>query len=794
MIYSNKHKHFTILITFFLLIIIYKPVNAAISSIVLTPANPTIMSTGHGFYLAGKTYNFSVNVKDPLATTWADISEVRLRIPNSTNLEVWTNPTNTGVQTVNYVSGVTSDIVATITGGDTYNNFTVTFAITFRWDIAESIWSTGRAIFSQAISSNTLNTTQNVSYGICSSINIVNFSQTGEASDGYVNPWHSAFSIEGSVVYNIPSANSNDKVNNKTNNEITKIELYEGTTDLSGLTSPIPDDSTFSNDNINDLDLQIPASFFNDNSLSLGTRTWILHATMTNGGTPYDETVTLPSSINCDRIQVTDIEIINGGGRSIAGSPSREYYRANTVAGVQIKVTAQMQNAGTSVIGNTTVRVWDGTNNYDVIIANGQPDGTLNLTPYPTVISTNTTLFSYQATNISGGSFENGQNTYSRILQPGNNGGTDTKVYWDNIDPPGLNSSPFTTGFTQIASTQTASSISLNWTALTTAGPEFDGDFDSYRIYYKKNSSANWLMIDRHTLPFLTYGTLGTIGTNSFTIESLAPLTDYDFRLSAVDIFGNEILLANRPNFTVATLPSSLTITLSDGITQYNDSSFNSNPDPVTTHPVRNSAIRIDTYIVTGGNTPNEVNLILANNNSDVGGQYGSGTNDDIISLPSSDKYSINCVKTAPNKWTGYIPNDHPLMVNGTTIRFIVETKFGAGTTYVDHDAEDEVAPGDRTDMEWRFYVNSSQPTFKPWPVRIFNNVITKQNPKAYPAYYLSDNAYVGGQNIKDQGWNGTNKSNKPLGIGLYYIHISAKRSSDGKVILSKIKKVVIRK
>jgi hypothetical protein len=106
------------------------------------------------------------------------------------------------------------------------------------------------------------------------------------------------------------------------------------------------------------------------------------------------------------------------------------------------------------------------------------------------------------------------------------------------------------------------------------------------------------------------------------------------------------------------------------------------------------------------------------------------------------------------------------------------------------------------------------QTTFKPWPVRILNNVITKKNPVAYPSYYLSDDAYVtirvfdikgrqvatlldnryrrGGQNIKERGWRGDNKAQRKLGVGLYYIHIRAKRVSDGKVILNKFRKVVM--
>jgi hypothetical protein len=116
-------------------------------------------------------------------------------------------------------------------------------------------------------------------------------------------------------------------------------------------------------------------------------------------------------------------------------------------------------------------------------------------------------------------------------------------------------------------------------------------------------------------------------------------------------------------------------------------------------------------------------------------------------------------------------------------------------------------------DYEWTFAI--STPTkFKPWPTRILNNVITSKNPVAYPAYYLSEDAFVtitvydikgrplvslldnafrlGGQNIKEGGWRGINRSNRKLGVGLYYVNITAKSAASGKVILNSFQKVVI--
>jgi hypothetical protein len=811
-----KKVHIILLIAVFLLI--YPSARSSITSITLTPPPPTIMSTGLGYYLAGKTYTFTVNVIDPAAIGWGDHTMVRLVIPNSTALDVQINPTIPGVQAVVVNTG-TATVTASIGGAGTVNNFTVTFLVTVNWNTEESVWAPGRNITASATSAlpaaNTLSTTQNVSYGVCSSIKINNFAMSGVAADGYVNPWHSSFTITGAVLYNIPGSTNNDKVNNRTNNEITLCELYEGASDLSALLPPansIPDDISFTNNAVDDIDFTVPAEFFNSNGLALGSRTWVLYATMANGGSPVFETVSLPSSITNNSVEVTDIEIINGGGNSLAGSPNRVYYRATTLPGAQVRVTAQMQTGG-GVIGNTTVRVSDGTNNYDVVIANGTTIGIANMVTYPTVLPAPlTSALPYQAILISGGICDNEQNIYARIRQPGNIlPGSNTVVNWDNTDPPGTGS-PFN-GAAGFSSTQTAAAVNLTWTVLTNAFP--DQDFDTYRIYYKQNLSATWLMIDRNTLPFVTYGTLGTIGTSSFNITGLAPLTDYDFRLSAEDVFGNEVLLLDQPSFTVATLPSSITITLSDGITTYDDASFNGDPNP-TTHPVRVSAIKIELTIVTGGNTPTAVKLFVADNNSDLAAQYGStDSNDDLTSLATgildTEKHEISCAKSGPNKWTAFIPQTDSLITSGRIVRFIVQTTYGAGSTYADHDSE--TPDGDYSNREWRFLVITPT-TFTPWPVRILNNVITSSNPTAYPSYYLTadanvtikiydikgrsvvtllDNAYrKGGQNIKDQGWSAINKAGRNVGPGLYFIHIKATSTSSGAVILNKIKKIMV--
>ena len=170
-----------------------------------------------------------------------------------------------------------------------------------------------------------------------------------------------------------------------------------------------------------------------------------------------------------------------------------------------------------------------------------------------------------------------------------------------------------------------------------------------------------------------------------------------------------------------------------------------------------------------------------------------------------------------PNQWNAYIPDTSPLIDVGKNTGFILELIRGGVKSYADHNSEleDPAIPATVTpnDYEWAFTI-SSAPKFTPWPTRILNNVITNKNPVAYPSFYLTDDAYVtikaydikgrvvdtlldkgfrnGGQNIKEGGWRGSNRSGKKLGPGLYYINIKARRASDGRVILNENEKVVV--
>lgn len=768
--------------------------HATITSVVLTPANPTVLSMGNGYYVAGKAYTFTVQVVDPDLTAWNQIQEVVLTIPNSTNIQLQvTNISGAGGgnHTLTIVSG-TVGCASSIAG--TWNNFTVTFTITVQWNTQESAWTLNQNVVASATTTNpannTLTDTKQVSYGVCASIRILNFSQDGVAADGMVNPWHSAFDVTGTIVYNVPGAAAADAVHlvaDAGGVEITNAELRRN-----GIETVAND-----GDETDGLTLTVAVEYFYNLDTTppysqLGDHAWTVRITCTTAGGPEVSNNSL--TINCDVVEITNIEIINGGGKDSL----LNYWRSVNVPGTQIRVTAQLQNAGTSVVGNTTVRIQDSEgNNTDVEIPNGQPNAIANIT-YPVVVAQTTDTITYQAVSISGGAYDDEQNILGRIPQVATR-----TVYWDNADPPGVNASPFTTynGYSQ-----TATTITVNWAALPNAAT-VDGDFDSYRIYYRESPAGTWFMIDRTII-----AALGNVATTQATITGLTPLTNYDIRISAVDVFGYEVALANQIYDTISTTATSIEVSITDGITVWNAATFGT---AATDRLVRNTAIRVNITIITAADLPDVVNIIAALGDYNVGANLIVGGVIDPSLTEGVDYYRIFTTRTGPNTWVGYVPTTNPLIALGNSVRFIIETIKSGITTYSDSDSETESPPGDPNDSEYSFSV-TLQPQFTPWPTRILNNVITSKNPICYPAYYLTDDAYVtitvydikgrpvaklldnafrkGGQNIKEGGWSGTNKSNNKLGVGLYYIHIQAKRSSDGKVILNSFQKVVIAK
>ncbi len=831
-----------------------------ITSITLTPANPTTLSNGLGYYLAGKAYTFTVNVVDPDCTAWANVTEVRVTIPSGmpagTNNVVFrahtfvAGPSCTG----QIVSGNIAFQAGSPTVAGTFNNFTVTFIVVFQWEAAatyQTDWHNTSNITASATTAlpapNTLTDPRPVSYGISSTIKIINFAQSGDAADGRVNPWHTTFNVTGNIVYNVTGATDLDEVHDRadlTTGEITDIVLIHS----SG--STINDDD----DNEANLSVPVPASWMNDTpgwANARGNRTWSIRCTMTNPVVNITSANTL--AINCDRIQITNILFIGGGGVD----PGVRYYRSVNVPGTQVRVFAQMEDSTGPMVGNTTIRIGEflGTDvatgiTTDVIIANGSNTGIANLT-YPVGLPANdTTPLRYGAIRVFGGAYDGdtalaeGQYIITfvpanpaplRITQPAYPAYI---IYWDNNDPPGDNAADFTAWG---GLTVTATAITLNWAALDPMTYD-DHDFYSYRIYYRQNGATLWTIIDRNTPNYSTPGPyfLDVIGTTTATIAGLVPLTTYEYFVSAVDVFGNEVytLFPNSvihgnatppPEYgTVQTLALSILCEITDGVTRYPDSSFTASY-LAAARPVRPTAIEVK-FTIEGTTTtlPDTVNIIAALDPgpAEPPAQYlYNGIN--LNGVEGTNYFRYPCSKAGPNTWKGYIPSTNTTLITlGTNVRFILEMKKGPSTTYADHNSEleDPLGANDSdptslpnyvtpNDWEWNFRVETAT-TFTPWPTRILNNVITEKNPVAYPAFYLTEDAYVsikvydikgrpvttlldgafrrGGQNIKEDGWNGTNKSNRKVGVGLYYVHIRAKSAVSGKVILNSFQKVVM--
>ncbi|MGV7927662.1 MAG: hypothetical protein AB2L13_01950 [Spirochaetota bacterium] len=840
-----------LLITALSLLLTEKAGRGTITSITLTPGNPTTMSNTLGYYLAGKAYVFTVNVVDPDVTAWNQITDVRITIANTTNIVV-RNTAAFGFGASPLVAdtafGVTVDSGAVdatglVAVGSTYNNFTVRFTVTFRWDTPESAWAAARNVIGSATTNNpavnTLTDTRMVSYGVISTIRIVGFAQDGDAADGRINPWHTAFNVTGTVAYNIPGATAADAVHLVADAGAAEYDAAGATLYRTGIITPHVDLTPAA------LSIPVSAEWFNSLgwATARGNHTWTVVVPMATPGGPETSANTL--AINCDRIRVTNIEFLGGGGVN----PPPRYYRSVNLPGTQVRVTAQLENAATPMVGNTTIRISDsaGTpNTYDVVIANGATQGVFDMSAnYPAVPgdipANDTTVLSYSAVRVFGGAYDGdtaaaeGQDDFGSITQAVL--GT-YQIYWDHNDPPGTNApnTPFIgvlvpfPGVPNFGITPSATSLTLSWTQLDPL-VENDHDFYTYRIYYKLNSAIPWTIIDRNTPGFggVPYN-LGLITTATASIEGLVPLESYDYFMSAVDVFGNEVytllpnnvLHASAPNVqnysTIQTLPLSIQCSVSDGIAVYNNGHFGNDtdllvacpaPNPVN-QPLRKSAITVKLQIEgTATSLPDTVNLIVA---QDGPGDLYNGI---TITLPHS---SITCTKTGPNTWKGIIPDTNPLIIIGNDVRFIIELIRGGISTFADHNSEQErpssiPAPVTPNDCEWTFRVTTPT-TFQPWPTRILNNVITDKDPVAYPAYYLSEDAYVtikvfdikgrpvatlldnafrkGGQNIKEGGWRGDNKANRKLGVGLYYIQIEAKAVSSGKVILNSFQKVVM--
>ena len=806
MLMSNKNmvKNLPRIMLFLLLLIpFYGRPNA--SNIILTPANPTVLSNGRGYYLAGRQYLFRVQVIDPAAAAWNNITNIRLVIPNSVNAAFQTGALTGAAPVVTVTSG--GVIVTATAPSGTYNNFFIDFTVTFRWNSPESAWTTAPNNIMAYVSTNNpavvtdfASSPAAVNYGVCSSLRALNISADGDASDSRVTRWHENFNVTAdAVVYNIPGAGAADSVDSVDPGEMSSVRLsFDG--NIYGSDNTYPAIGI----NLADAGLQTLGYTFSVTPISVA-----LSVLMDTAGGP--EVTVNPLSIYCNEVEINHItndplSFYDGGG--VDASPL--YYRSIPVSGAKVRVYARMRAGGGAMTGTVTAVLRDTADGTltNVIIANNDITGTANLTYSGlTIPSGSTGARTYQIISVSGGAYGSGINfgqnrtNPAYISQP-----AFRTINWDNIDPPGNNAALFNGG-TFTSPSQTADSITLSWSPISGAFP--DGDFYSYRIYYRTGTDP-FAMVDRNTLPAADYAVLSNPANSTVILKGLAQFTNYDIILSAVDVFGHEADPANRPAISYSTTSSSTDVTISDGITTYNALNFSSDPDPAANIIFNGSSVFVTAKIITGGNPPQSVNIIAADNLSDV--QHSTGSADDILSLPSTDYYRIPMRKTAPNTWKGQIQSTLPIMAAGKTVRFIIESVFSGAPSYTDVDAE-PVPPGNHWLHEWRFF-NNVTADFIPWPAKIFNNVINNKNPVAYPAYYLTTDSYVtitvydmkgrplikllenvyrkAGKNIREGGWRGINSQGRKVAPGLYYVKITAKSVITGKTVINETCKVVV--
>ncbi|MBN2078594.1 MAG: fibronectin type III domain-containing protein [Spirochaetes bacterium] len=781
---------------------------AAIESVTLTPAPTTTLSNGRPYYCAGVSYTFRIQARDPAATGkgyWSNAADHTIEVSFPGGSSFYVDLNSPGADAFGGTN-ITVDS-ATDNSGGVYTVIDYTVVVRFNWN-AGPVAAVSNSIVATVTANNgatTDNATRTFIFGVISQIAVINFAQTADAADGYVNPWHDTFDLTGRIAYYIAGQNISTLVPLA---EISSITLYRNPATPAGA-------AVVNSGTNNDFQYAVPAEYFSFGqptaaTVVTGAYTWSITATMATGGASE------PSSSGTLGLTVGMVSVAAAGGITFVngGGVNAPYYvRSVNVAGTRLSLATPA-----AMVGTVNFSVDDDLgNSYAVQVNNGATSGAVDLGVTPTAVqvpdATNVNV-TYEVQSVTGGAYgntnpANGQNVPARIL---NSGGHACR--WENNHPPGDQGAPFTTGGGVVATT--AISFTLEWDPLTTAGPNYDADFDTYRVYFRRTGDPSWEMLDRSTHAAL--GNIGVVGTPvSFTVggvgQELEPLTQYEYQISALDVFGNDVLLGNRIVGTVTTNAEQVTASISDGISSYNNDHFNdTNPE---SRPVRKSAITVTVKIYTAGSIPDSVRIIVANNDSDLGPgppQYGmTSTQDSILNLPADQRWSISCARKGANTYEGFIPSEHPLMQIGTNIRFIVETWEGGTATWNDH-TPDPAPPGDWWSDEWRFRV-AKKALFIPWPTRVLNNVLTNRLPCCFPAYFLVADALVtikvydvkgrviatlaekmyrpGGQNIKEMGWCGLNKDNRRVGPGLYYIHIKAVTIGN-RTILDKMMKVVV--
>jgi len=836
-----KKIYLHIIITIFLIISAFTSAYAAITgvSVSIPPGNgPTTVSTGDDYYLASSlyatyAYEFEVTINDPAAATrdFYDYVDLEIELGGGNIITArWVAPAVAGNPgTFNLQAGDfgSSDIETAVTGTNVSGTTTLvlTFQITFAWDIGlpsngnPAIRTITATAFDDAPSSGTGSTTDN--YGFCNRVKILNLAQDGEAADGMIHPHAANFNVTGNIAYNIGGATDTVPAA-----DISAVQLWQDT----------------NNDGVSDSNTTLPnggalpaISFTVDPGpaiFALGTTYWRCPVILNN---PDASTTTLDSSnsLPCtfDRVQVTGMVITNpaNAGRDDGNT----HWRSTLVPGTSMTLNAQLQNAGTGMQGNTDFTISNGSNTFTITINNGSNSSTVVIPSAAPDMISESASDTYTITNITGSSY--GTQTGDAQIRDAVNYPVayyaDQTAWWDDSDAPngGVALNPPTTG------AATAAGVTIYWDPMDTRTTSADGDFYEYRLYIRETAGTPpWNQWDGDDDTLLRDAPPAAVTDNPYpstntalhftnpggqkytTITGLDIFTEYEYYVTAVDIFGNETP-APGANETFRTTPYSIEATVSDGPTQITNDVFASQLSPAgyAGRQLKLANIKVTLRIVTTEEeTPDTVRVWYTDNPHDGGDidiVVGSSANTGAFASPPYLE-SANALRITPNDWVAYLPTTSPIIQAGNSVRFVVETRKGATSSFSDLDMSELPIPLNNNN-EWSFSI-IDPPNFKPWPVRILNNVLTDKNPVCYPSYYLTDDAFVtitaydikgrpvatiidnafrrGGQNIKDQGWRGVNKARRKLGVGLYYIHIKAERASDGKVILNKFKKVVV--
>ncbi|HPS57380.1 MAG TPA: hypothetical protein PK514_04680 [Spirochaetota bacterium] len=797
---------------------------SAITGVSVSADTPTTVS-GDPYYLASSStsYDYVVTVTDPAAATRDYYNYVDLVIPmagGNTITARWTADAGFGLFVFQAGSWGSSTIAAadgtTVSGTTT---LTLTFRITFAWNIPLShngtpgLKTITATAYDDALTN--MSGSTSITYGFCNQVKVGTFAQGGSAADGMVNPYSAAFNVTGSIYYNIAGTSLA-----LTNADINTVALYRDAVNTAIANTGADPAFIFSVD---------PAP-----GDTLGGFDWRISVTLNNpdaSTNPLFAANTLPCIY--DRVQVTSIVISNPGNAGRINGTT--HWRSTLVPGTTITINAEMQLNSTGMNGDTVFRINNGSTNWDVTILSGETGGTFVIPSAAPDMITESGSDTYTITQITN-PYYGVQTGNAQIRETVNYPDTqysDQLVWWDDADAPN-GGAALTNG---VAPVRSATSVTVYWVPVNTSTASADGDFYEYRVYIRETAGTPpWNQWNGDNDPLLRDSAPGVIvnnpngstspalnftnpgGQKYTTVTGLDIFTEYEYYVTAVDIFGNEISTGTIDTFR--TTPYSIEATVSDGITSISNATFATDNSPAGygTRQLRDTNISVTLRIVTSaGEDPDSVIVWFTNNPHDGGDipiiDIGNNTANVTAFTGANILESVNARKTAPNEWVAYLPSESDIIINGNSVRFVVETTKEGTSAFSDWNTSN--LNDFNNDNEWSFSIITA-PDFTPWPTRMLNNVITNDNPVAYPSYYLTDDAYVtitaydikgrpvavlldkgfrrAGQNIKEDGWAGTNKNRKKLGVGLYYIRILAKRASDGKVIIDKYSKIVVAK